>query len=152
MLPLRTYLGRKLSTPSIIQSKCLKEGNRKCYYESESKSTLALASTSIDINVLVLTIKKLQNTLFGVTPTFLSAIISIIAKELSLCNKIKYLNLNIFRTRCCKPLIFQTQIIRSNRFHSLKYLRSATFGSKDIAIRKSEFVTKTQFLWKYFIN
>ena len=32
-------------------------------------------------------------------------------KELSIWNKVKYLNLNIFRTRCCKPLIFQTQII-----------------------------------------
>ena len=31
-------------------------------------------------------------------------------KELSLWNKIKSLNLNIFRTRCCKPSIFQTQI------------------------------------------
>jgi len=50
--------------------------------------------------------------------------------------EIKYLNLNIFRTRCCKPLIFQTQIILSNRIHSLKYLRSATFSSKDIVIRK----------------
>ena len=71
----------------------------------------------------------------------------VVSKELSLWNKIKYLNLNIFRTRCCKPLIFQTQIIWSNKIHSLKYLRSATFGSKDIVIRKSEFVAKTQFLW-----
>ena len=67
-------------------------------------------------------------------------------KELSLWNKIKYLNFNIFRTRCCKPLIFQTQIICSNRIYSLKYLRSATFGSKDIVIIKSEYVAKTQFL------
>ena len=67
-------------------------------------------------------------------------------KELSLWNKIKYLNLNIFRTQCCKPLIFQTQITWSNRIHSLKYLRSSTFGSNDIVIRKSEFVEKTQFL------
>ena len=75
-------------------------------------------------------------------------------KGLSLWNKIKYSNLNIFRTRFCKPLIFQTQIIWSNRIHSLKYLRSATFGSKDIVIRKSEFVAKTQFLsflWKKMI-
>ena len=68
------------------------------------------------------------------------------SKELSLLNKIKYLDLNIFWTRCCKPLIFQTQIIRSNRIHSLKYLRSTTFSSKDIVIIKSEFVAKTQFL------
>ena len=66
---------------------------------------------------------------------------------MSLWNKIQYLNLNIFRTRCCKPLIFQTQICWSNRIHCLKYLRSTTFGSKDIVIRKSEFVAKNQFLW-----
>ena len=28
----------------------------------------------------------------------------------------------------------------------MKYLRSTAFGSKDLVIRKSEFVTKTQFL------
>ena len=70
-----------------------------------------------------------------------------VSKELSLWNKIKYLNLNIFRTRCCKPLIFQTQIIWSNRIHTLKYLRYATFDSKDIVIKKLEFVAKTQFLY-----
>ena len=43
-------------------------------------------------------------------------------KELSLRNKTKYLIPNIFRTRWCKPFIFQTQIILSNRIHSLKYL------------------------------
>ena len=43
-------------------------------------------------------------------------------------------------------MIFQTQMIWSNRIHSLKYLSYATFGSKDIVIRKSEFVAKTQFL------
>ena len=71
-----------------------------------------------------------------------------LAKELSLWNKIKYLNLNIFRNRCCKPLIFQTQIIWSNRILSLKYLRSATFESKNIVFRKSEFVAKTQLLYR----
>ena len=55
---------------------------------------------------------------------------------MSLWNKLKYLNPNIFRTRCCKPLIFQTQIIWFNRIHSLKYLRYATLGSKDIVIWK----------------
>ena len=44
-------------------------------------------------------------------------------------------------------MIFQTQIIWFNKIHSLKYLRSATFGSKDILIIKSEFVAKTQFLF-----
>ena len=71
---------------------------------------------------------------------------NMLTKELSLQHKIKYLNLNIFRTRCCKPLIFQTQIVLCYRIHSLKYLRYATFGCKVIVIRKSEFVAKTQFL------
>ena len=31
---------------------------------------------------------------------------------------------------------------------SLKYLRSPTLKGKDIGIRKSEFVTKTQFLYR----
>ena len=43
-------------------------------------------------------------------------------------------------------MIFQTLIILANRIHSLKYLRSTALGLKDIGIRKSEFVTKTQFL------
>ena len=42
-------------------------------------------------------------------------------------------------------MIFQALIIWFNRIHSLKYLRYATFGSKDLVIRKSEFVAKTQF-------
>ena len=76
-----------------------------------------------------------------------------VSKELSLWNKIRYLSINIFRTQCCKPLKFQTQIIKSNRIHSLKYLRSSIFGPKDIVIRKSEFVAKTQFLYtKIYLN
>ena len=67
-------------------------------------------------------------------------------KELSLCHKLKYSNLYILKNWCDKPLIFQIQVIWSNRIHSLKYLRSTTFGFKDIVIRKSEFVAKTQFL------
>ena len=47
-------------------------------------------------------------------------------------------------------MIFQTLIIWSTRVHSLKYLRSTTLGYKDMGIRKSEFVTKTQFLCLYF--
>ena len=34
-------------------------------------------------------------------------------------------------------MIFQTEITWSNRIHSLKYLRYATFSSQDIVIRKS---------------
>ena len=33
-------------------------------------------------------------------------------------------------------------------FHSLEYLRSTPSAFKDIGIRKSEFVTKTQFIYK----
>ena len=55
-------------------------------------------------------------------------------------------NILLDRFSCCKILVFQTQIIWSNRIHSLKYQRSQTLGSKDIEIRKVELVTKTQFL------
>ena len=44
-------------------------------------------------------------------------------------------------------LIFQTYVIWSNRSHSLKHQRYTTLESKDIVIRKSEFVTTTQFLY-----
>ena len=44
-------------------------------------------------------------------------------------------------------MIFQT-IIWSNRTHSLKYQRYTALESKDIGIRKSEFVIKTQFLYE----
>ena len=54
-------------------------------------------------------------------------------------------NSYIFATLWCKPLIFQTYIIRSNIIHSLKYQRFTTFGCKDIEIRKSEFATKSYF-------
>ncbi len=40
-------------------------------------------------------------------------------------------------------MIFRTYIIWCNRIHSFKYLRSATLGSKDKGITKSEFVTQT---------
>ena len=40
----------------------------------------------------------------------------------------------------------QTYIILSISINSLKYLRSTTLGYKDIEIRKSDFVTKTQLL------
>ena len=68
-------------------------------------------------------------------------------KELSPCHKFWFSNPYIFWTLGRKPLIFQTYIIWSNRSHSLKCQRSTTLGSKDIGIRKSQFVTKTQFLY-----
>jgi len=48
-------------------------------------------------------------------------------------------------------LIFQTIIIWSKIIHSLKYLRSLTLKCKDIGKRKSEFVTKSQFLCRQII-
>ena len=68
------------------------------------------------------------------------------SKELSLCHKLKSSGHNIFATWWCKPLIFQILIILSLSINSLKYLRSTKLGYKDIEIRKSEFVAKTQLL------
>jgi len=39
----------------------------------------------------------------------------------------------------------------SHRIPSLKYLRSTTLDFTDIGISKSEFVTKTQFLYKDYL-
>ena len=64
-------------------------------------------------------------------------------QELSLCHKLKYSNSYIFNIWYYKPLRFQTNVIWSNKFI---VWRSTTFGSKDIVIRKLEFVAKTQFL------
>ena len=67
-------------------------------------------------------------------------------KELSFCHELEFQNPNIFETCQCKPLIFQTQTILTRRINSLKYQRSTNSGCKDIGIRKSEFLAKTQFL------
>ena len=69
-------------------------------------------------------------------------------KELSFCHKLEISNPYIFATGWRKPLIFQTYMIWSNRNHSLKYLRSMSLGWKDIGIRKSKLVAKTQFVWQ----
>jgi len=71
---------------------------------------------------------------------------AIISKELSLYHKLKFCNLYILTTWWCKSLIFQTLVIWSNRINILKYLRYQRLSCKDIGIRKSEFVAKTQFL------
>ena len=52
----------------------------------------------------------------------------IMLNEMSFCHKLKFSNPYIFTIWWCKPLIFQT------------------LGSKDIEIRKVEFVAKTQLL------
>ena len=52
----------------------------------------------------------------------------------------------IFGFQCRRPLIFSTMTsVRSNNI-SLKFQRVTTLGSKDIGIRKTEFVARTQFL------
>ena len=74
----------------------------------------------------------------------------ILNDEMSLCHKLNFFNPYIFDTwwcTLCKPLIFHTWIIWSNRNHSENDLRSTTLGCKDIRIRKSEFVAKTQFFY-----
>ena len=58
-------------------------------------------------------------------------------KDWSLCDKLKFSNANILATWSCKPLKFQTYIV----IH-----RYTTLRCKDIGFRKSEIVTKTQFL------
>jgi len=56
------------------------------------------------------------------------------------------------QTQICHPqylsnlMVYILNISNSSRMNSLKYQRSTTFGCKDIEIRKSEFVVKTQFL------
>ena len=70
------------------------------------------------------------------------------SNELTLCNKLWFSNPNIFGFQRRKPLKFQTMtFVRSNNI-SLKYQRFTTLGSKDIGIRKSEFVAKSQFIWE----
>ena len=72
-------------------------------------------------------------------------------KELTLCHKLWFSNPNLFGTQCRKPLIFQTYLFWSNKSHSLKFQRFTTLESKDIGIRKSEFVAKSQFLWDFSV-
>ena len=66
--------------------------------------------------------------------------------ELSLCHKLKFSNSFIFAISLYKPVIVWTLIIWAYGIHSLKYLSITTLGCKDIVIRKSEFVAKSQFL------
>ena len=55
-------------------------------------------------------------------------------------------NLYIFVIQCRRPLIFQTMNSVRWKNLSLKYQRITPSGGKNIGIRKSELVTKTQFL------
>ena len=59
-------------------------------------------------------------------------------KESSLCHKLNFLISISVQPDGFATFIFQTQIICSYRIESLKYLRSARLGCKDIGIRKSD--------------
>jgi len=61
-------------------------------------------------------------------------------KEFSLYHKLECSDFYISVTWWCKPLIFQTELNWSNRINSL--------DCKNIRIRKSEFLAKTQLLCK----
>ena len=71
-------------------------------------------------------------------------------KELSFCHKLWFSNPVIFATRYCRSLIFQTMNCASYSL-SLKYQWFTPSGCKDIRIRIFEFVTKTQFLFLFYI-
>ena len=65
-------------------------------------------------------------------------------KELSLNPKLKFSNPYIVVAWWTKPLIFQTW------FDLIKFIFIFTLGCKEICIRKSVFVAKTEFLcWKF---
>ena len=65
----------------------------------------------------------------------------ILIKKQSICQEIKFSNPYIFPTWWCKPLLFQTKIIWSNRKLSLKCLRSIALGCKDIGIKNQNSYT-----------
>jgi len=67
-------------------------------------------------------------------------------KELSFCHKLGFLNPNFFKTKCRRPLIFQTMSSGGSNNVSLKYERFASSGCRDLGIKKLRFVAKTQFL------
>ena len=69
-------------------------------------------------------------------------------KDFSLGHTFKSANPYIFGTVWFNPVIFQTYNVCSNRIPILKYLMSTTLVWKDIGIRKSEFVKKTQVNYK----
>ena len=73
-------------------------------------------------------------------------------KELSHCHKLWFSNLYIFVIKCRRPLIFQTMNSVRWKNQSLKYQRFPPTGGKNVGIRKSEFVTKTQFLWSQHLK
>ena len=72
---------------------------------------------------------------------------NIFLKEMIFCNKLKFFNPYIFSTRRRRPLIFQTINSVKSKSLNLKCRRFTSSGCKDIGIRKSKLVVKTQFLF-----
>ena len=67
-----------------------------------------------------------------------------VGKELSLCHKLWFSNHNIFATQCCSAYILQTMNSVSSNNLSSMYKRFTPLGCKDKAVRKFEFVAKSQ--------
>ena len=70
---------------------------------------------------------------------------------MSFCNKLKFTNSFIFATWWCKPIIFQTYVIRSNRIHSLKEQMYTTSGCKDTRIKKLSLLQELIFFGLLFL-
>ena len=69
-------------------------------------------------------------------------------KELSFCHKLWFSNPYFYVSIYRRPLIFQTINSFWSNNDSLKYQRFTSSDCKDIVIIKSEFVAKTQFLYR----
>ena len=67
--------------------------------------------------------------------------------ELRHCHKLCFSNSYNFALKFRRPELFQTMNSVRSINHSFKYQRLKPAGCKDIGIRTSEFVTKTQFLY-----
>ena len=67
-------------------------------------------------------------------------------KKLSLCHELRFSSPYIFATQCRRTYIFQTMNYVRSKDIDLKYQKFTLSGCKDIGVRISEFVAKTQFL------
>ena len=65
------------------------------------------------------------------------------------CRKPKFYNPYSFAILRCKPLIFQTKIIWSNRIQIFETSNVCKLGCKDKGSRNSEFVARTKYLWMF---
>ena len=67
---------------------------------------------------------------------------------MSLCHILESSNPKSLKPDGVNLYYFKLRVMWSARIQSLKIQRSMTFGCKDIGVRKSEFVAKTQFLYR----